>query len=188
MRISPLLIKSSIQDSKVATISPTSKTATKKIINTIDPTKDLNILEYGPGTGALTIPLLKKISPESKILAIERNQRLYNHLSNVEDGRLKLIKGDVLNLPQILRGLNLREEFNIILSGIPFSFLPEAKAEKILEQTEKSLTREGKFIAYQFSPKLKSLLSTKFSSIQESKTLLNIPPLRIYVCQKNPKN
>ena len=76
MRISPLLIKSSIQDSKVATISPTSKTATKKIINTIDPTKDLNILEYGPGTGALTIPLLKKISPESKILAIERNQNL----------------------------------------------------------------------------------------------------------------
>jgi len=62
-----------------------------KIIDSIALEKEDIVLEIGPGLGALTGDLVKKAK---EVIAVEKDKRLYDYLSNNKD--LKLINGDIL--------------------------------------------------------------------------------------------
>ena len=73
----------------------TDKNTINKIIEIINPKIDDNILEIGPGKGALTIPLSKLVS---KINAIEIDPLLFEFLENKKITNLSLINNDILNV------------------------------------------------------------------------------------------
>lgn len=69
-----------------------------------------NVLEIGPGQGALTEKLLQKAG---RVLAVEKDEELADFVENkfekeVKEGRLVVKKGDILelNLPQVLEENN----------------------------------------------------------------------------------
>ena len=66
----------------------------KKIVDEVNPQKGDNILEIGPGKGALTRELLKRID---QITAVEIDNRVIENL-NVEFPKLKIVEGDFLSL------------------------------------------------------------------------------------------
>ena len=65
-----------------------------KIINIINPIKNENLIEIGPGKGAITIPLTKKIN---HLTAIEIDPMLVNYLNNLKIENLKIINTDFLD-------------------------------------------------------------------------------------------
>ena len=69
------------------------KNIINKIIRTIDPKPDETILEIGPGRGALTIPLSKKIDT---LIAIEIDPLLSKFLERKRIENITIINKDIL--------------------------------------------------------------------------------------------
>ena len=64
-----------------------------KIIKIIDPKKNEHIIEIGPGKGALTLPISKKVK---KITAIEIDPLLTNFLELKKISNIQIINFDFL--------------------------------------------------------------------------------------------
>jgi len=67
----------------------------ERIIKTIDPQPEDRLLEIGPGLGAITLPLLKKMG---KLMAVELDRDVIPHLTRAaaELGELKIFQADAL--------------------------------------------------------------------------------------------
>ncbi|MES3005666.1 MAG: rRNA adenine dimethyltransferase family protein, partial [Patescibacteria group bacterium] len=80
------------------------------------------VVEIGPGEGVLTAELL---GAKAKVLAIEKDDRLIPILSErfkveINNGSLKLIPGDALNLESILEENALKQGGFKIVANIPY--------------------------------------------------------------------
>lgn len=85
------------------------------IIHAINPTAKDNIFEIGPGLGALTQPLLRRVD---KVTAIEIDRDLYQHLNElpIAQGKLQLISADALTIDYGQFGEQLR-----IIGNLPYN-------------------------------------------------------------------
>ena len=109
-----------------------------KIINIIDPKKDDNILEIGPGRGAMTIPLSKYVNT---ITAIEIDPLLTEYLNNKKITNLKIINMDILKI-----NINQQQKYKIIgnlpyyiSSPIVFKFLNYTNWDEMIIMVQKEL-------------------------------------------------
>ena len=183
-----LYLKALIKDRYVASITPSSRFAVASICKKVDFQRNNLIVEYGPGTGVFTVEILKQMSADSRLIAIERNENFYRTLKNsLQDSRLEIFHDCVANLPQILAGSNgLGVDY--VISGIPFSFFPRDFRHLVLSNTHRSLKTGGKFLAYQtfYQPDehLRAHLETLFPVVHKEYVLLCVPPLLIYEAVK----
>lgn len=85
------------------------------ILDAIHPNLTDNMLEIGPGLGALTRPLLKRLD---KLTAIEIDTDLQDHLANMPEGKnkLTLIKADALTVDLTPLGNKLR-----VIGNLPYN-------------------------------------------------------------------
>lgn len=72
-------------------------------------TGEETVLEIGPGLGALTFKLAEKAA---KVLAIEKDRRLYSYLKDKIPLNVQLIKGDVLKCTL--------SDFDVVVSNLPY--------------------------------------------------------------------
>jgi phospholipid N-methyltransferase len=178
-------IKNFIKDRDVASITPTSNRCVTKVCNHIDFSKDILIVEYGPGDGVFSRYLLDKMTPGSRLIMIEANKDFVKHLKeSITDTRAEVfnvLAGDVIDV------LDQKDIGNVdyVLSGIPFSFLKPVRKIKVLESTKTILRQGGKFLAYQTSGHLKKPLMRVFGNLETEFEVLNIPPYVIYDVTKN---
>lgn len=86
-----------------------------EIIQAINPKTEDNLLEIGPGLGALTLPLLKKVE---QLTAVEIDWDLQKYLSEhpATQGKLRLIAADALKLDYHEMGMQLR-----IIGNLPYN-------------------------------------------------------------------
>ncbi|HHX78069.1 MAG TPA: methyltransferase domain-containing protein, partial [Firmicutes bacterium] len=65
-----------------------------KIIEAVNPQKEDNILEVGPGIGTLTLPLARRCR---RLVAVEIDERLLPALAEtlMDNANVKIIKGDI---------------------------------------------------------------------------------------------
>ncbi len=105
----------------------------EKIVKNLDP-KINNILEIGPGLGAITDNILKE---ENKIIAIEIDQRISKLLKNKYGTKVKIINNDVLkvNFAEIENKYFNNNKYSII-SNLPY-YITSPIIFKILETTKK---------------------------------------------------
>lgn len=178
-----LLAKTRFKDKPVATIAPTWRFAINKIFKKIDFDQDISIIEYGPGTGVITKKLLRKMSHGSKLLAIERNKDLSKLVEKIKDDRLIVVNDDVINLDRIIEKF-LKDKPMYVISGIPFSLIPDSDRKKIVKLTKVFLRPGGKFLIYQFRPLMKKYLESYFGSVKAEFEVVNIPPLFIFTAKK----
>ena len=178
-------LKTFIKDRDVASITPTSMRCVKKVCNNINFTKDITLVEYGPGDGVFSKYLLEKMTPGSKLILIEANKDFSKHLrESLNDPRVEvhnILAGDVESV------LNPEDSGNVdyVLSGIPFSFLKKDRKHSVLKATKNILKEGGNFLAYQTSGHLKKPVMEVFGNFETDFEPLNIPPYLIYKVVKN---
>ncbi|TWT27105.1 class I SAM-dependent methyltransferase [Planomicrobium sp. CPCC 101110] len=177
-------VKNFIKDPNIASITPTSQKGVREVCRKMDLSKKVVIVEYGPATGVFTNYLLKRITPDSIIIAIELNANFVDYLKkNVKDPRLKVHQDSAENIIGIVRSYGL-EKVDYVISGIPFSLLDEDTREDIVKRTSHMIKKGGKFLLYQtFFQKdehLKMHLVDYFEKSNDQYFFRNIPPLRLY--------
>ena len=96
-----------------------------KITNVID-IKNKNVLEIGPGTGNLTLEILKK-NPK-KVILIEKDNVLANHLIKKFNNNVKVINKDVLKINENI----LYDQSLIVFGNLPYNISTEILSKWIL--------------------------------------------------------
>jgi phospholipid N-methyltransferase len=180
-------VKTLLKDKNVASIAPTSSFGIGKIFRLMDFAKADVIVEYGPGGGCITRPMLKKMKPNARLIVIETNDDFADHLEqSIDDPRLEVVRDSAENIESILAQRGIKEA-NYILSGIPFSLFDVEKKDRILVATKNALGESGSFIVYQFllSPgdrkqDIKRKLNQHMHIVNADYEMLCLPPIRIY--------
>jgi len=72
-----------------------------------------------------------------------------------------------------------------MLSGLPFSTLPEGVGPTIAAETFKALRPGGAFLVYQFSPRVKDFLVPYADRIDHAMEWWNVPPAQLYWAWKD---
>jgi phospholipid N-methyltransferase len=166
----------------LGSLVPSSPFLVKHLLSLIDWQRARIVVEYGPGVGTLTKEILKRIGPQAILVAIELNPEFVELLQNeIQDPRLRVVYGSAADVRSILQQLNLPHA-DYIISGIPFTLLPDGTRRVVARESHFVLHPEGAFLVYQFTRTVLPYVKAIFADVQQDFKLLNILPARIYYC------
>lgn len=177
--------KNALKDHNIGAILPSSVFARKKIDQMLAGPYE-QILEYGPGNGVITRMLLAKVGAHGKVVAIEKNVNFIHELEKINDARLEVIPGDIID---ILENKKIKKKsFDAIVSGIPFSFFPKIQRKKIIEKSIALTKSEGVIILYQTTPIMYPLLKKYCEHTTIGIVIRNFPPYFIMAGKLRPNS
>ena len=151
---------------EVGSIVPSSSFLEARIVRAAEPGRARCVVELGPGTGGSTRALLRALAPEARLLAVELNPGFCERLhARLGDPRLVVQAGSAEDLAAHLARWQLPAP-EVVVSGIPFSTMPPACAERIAAAIHAVLAPGGCFVAYQFRPHVARYLQRHLGSAQ----------------------
>lgn len=167
----------------IGAIVPSSSFLGDKMIEKIDFTKAKYIVEYGPGTGVFTEKLLAKKNAKTVVLLVENNMKFCSLLKQrYKDHDNVYIKcGSAENIETYLQKYQIPYA-DYVISGLPFSSLPEKVSYKILDNTTKILKDNGLFITFQYTKCKKAFIKQFFAKLEITREYRNWPPAYIFSC------
>ena len=168
----------------VGSIIPSSRVLIDKMLAPVDWANTRLFVEYGPGVGTFTRPILEKLGPDAKLVTIDTNPDFTRYLNDsIDDPRLVAINGSAAHVEKILADQNLGSA-DYVLSGLPFSTLPAGVGEDIAEATANVIRPGGAFLVYQFSPKVRDFIEPHFAPIKRGFEWVNVPPATLFWAYK----
>ncbi|EOP49611.1 ribosomal RNA adenine dimethylase [Bacillus cereus VDM053] len=166
-------------------VAPSSKILAKKMVNIIDFNRAKCIVELGPGTGVFTKEIMKRKTKETIFLLIEINEVFCKELTRKfkNEQNVIVIQGSAENIKKYMKELNI-DYIDYVLSGLPFTSLPEEVSKRILNNVMEAIHENGEFITFQYSLVKKGFIQHFFPEITLEKVWLNFPPAYVFSCKK----
>jgi phosphatidylethanolamine/phosphatidyl-N-methylethanolamine N-methyltransferase len=174
---------------EVASVLPSSEQLVNELIAGVKDLHVKTVLEYGPGTGAITGYLLDALPPGVRYLAAEPNANFREHL--VAQGfEIEIIADYAQNIaPYVIEAIG---EVDFIVSGLPLSVMPPEVLQSLVESTHRMLRQGGTFRQFIYThtlltgkmQRLMATLQTNFSVVKTSTVFWNFPPATIIRCIK----
>ena len=171
----------------VGSIIPSSRVVIDKMLRPVDWENTKLFVEYGPGVGTFTRPILERLGDDAKLLTIDTNPDFNRYLSkSIDDPRLITVTGSAADVESILaeRGF---DKADYVLSGLPFSTLPPGVGDAIGAATSRVIRIGGAFLVYQFSPKVLDFIKPNFERIDRGFEWINVPPATLFWAWREPK-
>ena len=160
----------------VGSIIPSSRVTIDAMLDRVDWQRCKLFVEYGPGVGTFCPHILKRLPPGGELLVIDTNPRFIEYLQRtVDDKRFHAILGSAENVEEYVRRIG-HDKADFVLSGLPFSSLPQAVANGIVEATQRVIRSGGAFLTYQFRPTARELTEEHFDTVDTGYVWRNIPP------------
>jgi phospholipid N-methyltransferase len=201
-----LFLKEAILEfQSTGTFFPTSRWAAEALITPLisrKSRKPLKILELGPGTGSVTLPILESMQPGDELVVCEINHRFMEalqarldenqHYLRIKD-RVKLHCCPMQELPET-------DQFDVIVCAIPFSNLDLGTVQEIFSKLRR-ISHEQTLMTYYEYMALRSIgkvvtppknrerlkqIDSFFNSIYSNhlcdkiKVYMNVLPIHIY--------
>jgi phospholipid N-methyltransferase len=171
----------------IGSIIPSSATLVDSMLDGVDWDRTRLFVEYGPGVGTFTRPILERMHPDATLIAIDLNLDFVAYLeAEIDDPRLKVVHGSAADVRRFIKQAG-HSHADYILSGIPFSTLPGGVGESICAETRSVLRDGGAFLVYQYSGYVRRLLGPVFDHVSERLIWRNIPPCRTFTATKQPE-
>lgn len=165
---------------QVGSVIPSSRFMERRIIDFSGLESAKVVVELGPGTGGTTRALLDAMPASGRLLAIDLDDRFTRILEGFDDPRLIAHTGSAADLSSILAEHGLSAP-DAVISGIPFSTMPQSVGQGILQAVNAALAPTGVFVAYQFRAAVAELAEPVFGAPRRAETvMLNIPPMKIW--------
>ena len=164
----------------VGSIIPSSRTLIEHMLRPVDWKNTKLFVEYGPGVGTFTRPILELLPDDATLIAIDTNPDFVRFLrESIDDDRLIAVNGSAADVERIIaeRGF---DHADYVVSGLPFSTLPAGVGDDIANATAKVVRPGGAFLVYQFSPKVLDFLNPCFDRIDREFEWINIPPAHLF--------
>ena len=164
----------------VGSIIPSSRVLIERMLDPVDWENTKLFVEYGPGVGTFTRPILEKLGPDAKLVTIDTNADFTRYLKeSINDDRLVAVNGSAADVEKILSDRGLPKA-DFVLSGLPFSTLPPGIGEAIANATAQVIRPGGAFLVYQFSPKVLDFIKPHFDRIDRGFEWINVPPATLF--------
>ena len=164
----------------VGSVIPSSRVLIERMLKPVDWKTTKLFVEYGPGVGTFTRPILEKLGKDATLIAIDTNSDFIKFLRrSIDDPRLVAVTGSAADVEKIVaeRGFDAAD---YVISGLPFSTLPPGIGDDIAEATSNVIRPGGAFLVYQFSPKVLSFLKPYFERIDRGFEWINVPPATLF--------
>lgn len=169
---------------EVASVIPSSRFLERRIVRAAEVDVAKTVVELGPGTGGTSRAFLRAMAPDTRLLCIEINDRFAEHLEReLDDPRVIVHRGDARDLRAILDTYELPSP-DAVLSGIPFSTIPQEVGLGILHSVHEALVPGGRFVAYQVRDRVEVLGRTIFGPAEAVTEYRNVPPARVFTWRK----
>lgn len=169
---------------QVGSVVPSSPWLEQRLVRNAGIAAARTVVELGPGTGGTTAALLRAMPAASRLLAIELDPEFHHHLAHhLHDPRLALALGSAEQLPQFLADHGLPAP-DAIVSGIPFSTMPPALADRIAQRIAQVLRPGGCFVAYQVRAHVARFATPYLGEPVKEWEWLNVPPVRVFTWRK----
>lgn len=170
-------------------------------------TGPLRVLEIGPGTGAVTSEVVRRLGPESRLDLVEINEEFAGLLQQrfQRDKQFQPVaeRARVHCCP--LQEFRPNEPYDVVISGLPFNNFPAALVEELIDHALALLTSGGEmaFFEYMFvrpvrrvvSPQdvrerlgqIEGILQTRFAKhrFRTDWVFVNIPPAWVQHLRKD---
>ena len=164
----------------VGSIIPSSRFTVNKML---DPVKwdecDL-FVEYGPGVGTFCQPVLDRLRRDGTLIVIDTNPLYIDYLKRtITDSRFHAVLGSAEDVEEIVKAHGF-DHADYVLSGLPFSTLPDGVGERIAAATGRVIRKSGAFLVYQFSAAARDFMAPHFARIDSGFEPLNVLPCRLF--------
>jgi phospholipid N-methyltransferase len=164
----------------VGSIIPSSRFTIAKMLDPVDWDECRLFVEYGPGVGTFCQPVLDRLRRDGALIVIDTNPLFVDYLrKTIADSRFTAVLGSAEDVREIVEAHG-HDHADYVLSGLPFSTLPEGVGPAIARATHEVLRPGGAFLVYQFSARARDFMARHFRRIDQGFEALNIPPCRLY--------
>lgn len=169
----------------VGAIASSSQRLVRKVLDRVDFDNCKLFVEYGPGVGTFTRPVLERLAPDAKLVVIDTNPDFIAYLNAIiVDPRFSAVLGSAADVKQIVNDHGF-EHADYIASGLPFSTLPPGVGDEIAKATQEILRPGGAFLVYQYNPKVRNFFAPYFPRIDHDMEWINIPPAQLWWAWKD---
>jgi phospholipid N-methyltransferase len=164
---------------QVGAILPTSRRAVRDMLDMADFTRARTVVELGAGTGVYTEEVISRLHPDARFLAFEVDADLVATLNErVRDPRLQVVNDSAENVKSYLNG----DQVDVIVSGLPFTSLPQHVKRNIFGEMERVLGPDGVMVAIQYSTMAQRDFEHHFASVRRRVSPVNVPPAFLFRC------
>ena len=126
--------------------------------------------------GTFCRPVLDRLPRGGHLLVIDTNPLFIDYLTRtITDPRFTAVLGSAEDVERIVHAAG-HDGADFVLSGLPFSTLPEGVGPKIAAATSRVIRAGGAFLTYQFSPVARELTERCFDRVDTGFVWANLPP------------
>ena len=125
-------------------------------------------------------PVLERLRRDGRLIVIDTNPLYIDYLkATITDSRFIPVLGSAADVEEIVRAHGF-DHADYVLSGLPFSTLPDGVGPAIAAATHRVLRPGGAFLVYQFSAKARDFMARHFARIDQAFEPLNVLPCKLF--------
>lgn len=164
----------------VGSIIPSSSRTIRKMLAPVDWDNTKLFVEYGPGVGTFCQPVLDRLKPDARLIVIDLNPDFIEYLTKTfHDSRFIAVHGSAADVNEIIAEFGFANA-DYVLSGLPFSTLPNNLGPVIAEATARAIRPGGAFLVYQFRARARDFMAPHFTKIDNGFEAWNILPCFLF--------
>jgi phospholipid N-methyltransferase len=173
-----------------AAVGPSSRHLAAEMVAPIPGKGDPVVVELGPGTGAFTEAIQRRLDGRGRHLALELNARWAEVLGEKYPG-VEAVCADARELPDLLAERGVRAD--VVVSGLPWAAHAARDGRTLVSVIAESLTENGAltqfaYTATRWAPPARRQLGDLRASFDEtviSRTVWrNLPPAVVYLARR----
>lgn len=183
------------QPSRVGAVAASSSVLANAMLDSLDWDRISVLVEYGPGTGAITRQIFNRIQrdedSQKAFFAVEVNDTFAENLAE-SFPEMDLAHDSVANIKKLLHARG-HDEMHAVVSGLPWTAFSDELQDELLLPMIEHLSDDGEFVTFAYvhglplksAKRFRKKLNDRFSSVKISRTIWrNIPPAIFYTCRK----
>ncbi len=164
----------------VGSIVPSSDRTIRKMLAPVDWDECKLFVEYGPGVGTFCRPVLDRLRRDGALIVIDTNPLFIDYLRRtISDSRFIAVLGSAADVEDIVLAHG-HDHADYVLSGLPFSTLPDGVGPAIAAATWRVLRPGGAFLVYQFTARARAFMERHFRRIDNAMEFWNVPPAFLF--------
>ena len=164
----------------VGSIIPSSRFTIRKMLAPVDWERCEVFVEYGPGVGTFCQPVLDRLRRDGTLIVIDTNPLYIDYLKkHFTDSRFHAVHGSAADVVEIVEAHG-HNGADYVLSGLPFSTLPDGVGPAIAKSTYDVIRPGGAFLVYQFSAKARDFMARHFKRIDSGFEFWNVLPCQLF--------
>lgn len=164
----------------VGSIIPSSRFTIARMLGPVKWEECKVFVEYGPGVGTFCRPVLERLRRDGQLIVIDTNPLYIDYLkATITDSRFSAVLGSAADVEAIVRAHG-HDHADYVLSGLPFSTLPDGVGPTIAAATHRVLRPGGAFLVYQFSAKARDFMARHFGRIDAGFEFWNVLPCKLF--------